>query len=107
MATWTIAQTDFVLLEDSMINVINNLHWRVSDEETVGEETYYASVYGTQGVPTPSPDSFIPYNSVTEEECITWCTTQMGEEQVTSIEEGLAAQIELQKNPVDGAGVPW
>lgn len=107
MATWTIAQTDFVLLEDSMINVINNLHWRVSDEETVGEETYSSSAYGTQSVPAPSPDSFIPYSSVTEEECITWCKSEMGEEQITFIEENLAAQIELQKNPVDGAGVPW
>jgi len=107
MVTWIIAQTDFVLLEDSMINVINTLHWRVSEEVEVGEETYYASAYGSQSVPTPSPDSFIPYDSVTEEECIAWCKEGLGAEQVTSIEEGLTASINLQKNPIDGHGVPW
>ena len=63
--------------------------------------------YGTQGIGSPDPDNYIAYDQVTEAECIAWCKSEMGEEQVTSIEDGLTANIELQKNPVDGHGVPW
>ena len=48
MSTWTIAQTEYVLAEDNLTNVINLVHWRVTESETVGEETYTASSYGTQ-----------------------------------------------------------
>ena len=107
MATWTIAQTEYVLLEDNLTNIINLVHWRVEELETVGEETYTASSYGTQSLAAPDPDNYTAYDQVTEAECIAWCKAEMGEEQVTSIEDGLTANIELQKNPVDGHGVPW
>jgi len=107
MATWHIVQTEYVLAEDSLTNVINLVHWRVTESETVGEETYTASSYGTQSLAAPDPDNYTAYDQVTEAECIAWCKAEMGAEQVTSIEDGLTANIELQKNPVDGHGVPW
>ena len=107
MATWHIVQTEYVLAEDNLTNVINLLHWRVEESETVGEETYTASSYGTQSLAAPDPDNYTAYADVTEAECIAWCKSEMGEEQVTSIEDGLTANIELQKNPVDGHGTPW
>ena len=107
MATWHIVQTEYVLSEDNLTNVINLVHWRVEELETVGEETYTASSYGTQSLAAPDPDNYTVYDQVTEAECIAWCKSEMGEEQVTSIEDGLTANIELQKNPVDGHGTPW
>ena len=107
MATWHIVQTEYVLAEDNLTNVINLVHWRVEELETVGEETYTASSYGTQSLAAPDPDNYTAYADVTEAECIAWCKAEMGEEQVTFIEDGLTANIELQKNPVDGHGVPW
>ena len=50
MATWHIVQTEYVLSEDNLTNVINLVHWRVEESQTVGEETYTASSYGTQGL---------------------------------------------------------
>ena len=107
MTTWHIVQTEYVLAEDDLTNIINLLHWRVEALETVGEDTYTASSYGTQSLAAPDPDNYTAYDQVTEAECINWCKSEMGEEQVTSIEDGLTANIELQKNPVDGHGVPW
>ena len=107
MATWHIVQTEYVLAEDDLTNVINLVHWRVEESETVGEETYTASSYGTQGIGSPDPDNYIAYDQVTEAECINWCKSEMGSEQVTSNEDSLAANIALQKNPIDGHGTPW
>jgi len=94
-----------------LTNVINLVHWRVDESETVGTGddavTYTASSYGTQSLAAPDPDNYTAYADVTQVECINWCQSEMGEEQVTSIENNLTANIELQKNPVDGHGVPW
>ena len=38
MATWRIAQTEYVLVDGALSDVINLLHWRVTESETVGEE---------------------------------------------------------------------
>jgi len=109
--TWTISQTEYVLAEDNLTNVINLVHWRVDESETVGTGddavTYTASSYGTQSLAAPDPDNYTDYDQVTEAECINWCQSEMGEDQVKSIEDNLTANIELQKNPVDGHGVPW
>ena len=104
--TWTIAQTDFVLSEDGLTNVINVIHWRVNAEQTEGNNTFYATSYGTQAV-TFDPDNFTDYSDVTEANCIAWVKAAMGEDAVTALEDGLQANIDLQINPVNGHGVPW
>ena len=105
-ATWTIAQTDFVLSTDGLTNVINVIHWRVDLEQTEGDETFYASSYGTQSV-TFDPNNFTDYSDVTEANCIAWVKAAMGEEQVTALETGLKFNIDLQIKPTTGSGRPW
>ena len=105
-ATWTIAQTDFVLSLDGLTNAINVIHWGVNAEQTEGEVTFYATSYGTQSV-TFDPDNFTDYLDVTEANCIAWVKAAMGEEQVTALETGLKANIDLQITPTNGSGTPW
>ena len=109
--TWSIAQCEYVLSEDGLTNVINLLHWRLNAEETVGSGddavTYHASSYGTQNLGDPDPDNYTPYADVTEANCIAWLHAEMGEAQVQSLLDSVAANIQLQKNPVDGHGTPW
>tara|TARA_R110001632_G_scaffold41960_2_gene105856 strand:+ start:255 stop:587 length:333 start_codon:yes stop_codon:yes gene_type:complete len=104
--TYSISQTDFVLSEDGLTNVINVIHWRLNAEQTEGDDTFYASSYGTQSV-TFDPDNFTDYSDVTEANCIAWVQAAMGEEQVTALETGLQANIDLQINPTNGSGTPW
>ena len=105
--TWTIAQADFVLSEDGLTNVINNLHWRCDAAETNSGSDYTAGNYGTQPLAAPNSDSFTAYDSVTEANCIAWLKTAMGADAVTEIETSLQAQIDKQKSPTTGKGVPW
>ena len=104
--TYSISQTDFVLSEDGLTNVINVIHWRLNAEQTEGDDTFYASSYGTQSV-TFDPDNFTDYSDVTEANCIAWVQAAMGEEQVTALETGLQANIDLQITPTNGSGTPW
>ena len=93
--TWTVTNTDR-LTSDSFITTA---HWTASAVD--GE--YSASIYCTCSwqVGTPS----IPYDQVTEQEVLNWCWSSGVDKEAT--EAALAAQIELQKNPVTATGVPW
>jgi len=105
--TWTISQTDFVISEDGLTNVINNLHWRCNAAETSGGKDYAAGSYGTQGLEAPDPSSFTAYDSVTEANCIAWLKEQMGDDAVTALEAGLQSDIDAQITPTTGTGTPW
>ena len=105
--TYSILQTDFVLSQDGLTNVINNLHWRCDAAETSGGKDYSAGSYGTQGLAAPDPNSFTAYDSVTEADCIKWLKAEMGDDAVTALEAGLQANIDAQITPTTGAGVPW
>ena len=93
--TWTITQTNY----ETANGFITTAHWTA----TAVDEGYTASIWSTcswqPGTPT------IPYASVTMQEVLDWCYASGVDKDAT--EAALAQQIELQKNPVTAAGVPW
>ena len=101
MATWTISTMEHNVSDGGVIVA----HWRVNEEETVGDATYSASVYGTCSFTydASSPD-FVPYADLTESMVLGWCWDN-GVDQ-TAVEASLTAKIEEQKNPVTENGVP-
>jgi hypothetical protein len=102
MATWTIAQLEYNNDADKGVVIA---HWRVTEEETVGENTYTASSYGTASfTPDASADGYIAYDSLTEETVIGWVKDSMD---AAEVEAGLTANIEAQKTPATLAGMPW
>jgi len=86
-----------VILDD----VVYNIHWRLTGtEESEGKE-YSSTVIGTQTVTAEDidPDTFIPFDQLTNEIATGWCTAAMGAEQVASLETSVANQIADQINP--------
>lgn len=102
MANWHIATLEHTVADGGVIVA----HWRVNEEETVGDDTYSASAYGTCGFTydASSPD-FVPYADLTEEMVLGWCFADGIDKD--QIEAALAANIAEQKNPVTEDGVPW
>ena len=92
---WNISQLD----RQTSDGFVTTAHWQCN--ATDGE--YSASVYSTcswqPGTPT------IPYADVTQDDVLNWCWSSGVDKEAT--ESALAAQIELQKNPVTATGVPW
>ena len=101
MATWTIANLERNLADGG----VTVAHWRVTESETVGDDTFTASAYGTCGF-TPDPDdpSFVAYDSLTEEVVMGWVHAEVDQ---SATEAALTANIEAQKNPVSADGKPW
>ena len=101
MATWTIANLERNTADGGVIVA----HWRVTAEETVGEETYTASAYGTCGfTPDASAPDFVPYDQLTEADVLAWVWSSMDKD---ATEAALQAKIEEQKAPATVSGMPW
>ena len=101
MATWTIANLE----RNTADGGVTIAHYRVTASETVGEETYTASSYGTCGfTPDAEAEGFIAFESLDEATVLGWVKDQLD---VESIESGLTANIESQKAPVTVSGLPW
>ena len=93
--TWTVTQTDYEVSNC----YIKTAHWTA----TATDGDYTASIYSTcsfgEGTPT------IPYAQVTMSEVLNWIWANGCDKQAT--EDALAANIALQKNPVQASGTPW
>jgi hypothetical protein len=80
-------------------------HWRVTEQETVGDDTFSASAYGTCSfTPDASASDFVPYADLTESVVLSWVWDSMDKD---AVEASLTANIAEQKNPVTEDGVPW
>ena len=101
MATWTIANLERNVADGG----VTVAHWRVTEEETVGDDTFTASAYGTCGfTPDPDADDFVAYDSLTEATVLGWVHAEVDQ---SATEAALTANIEAQKNPVSADGMPW
>ena len=101
MATWTIANLE----RDIATGGVQVAHWRVTESETVGDDTFTASSYGTVGfTPDADADGFVAYDSLTEATVLSWVHESVDQD---ATEAALTANIEAQKNPVSANGMPW
>ena len=92
--TWTITQTDYEISNGFILTA----HWTCS----AVDGDYTASIYSTASWQAGTPT--IPYASVTEAEVLNWVWETVDKQ---ATEDALAANIDLQKNPVTESGVPW
>lgn len=105
-ATWQIVKMD----RNTADGGVTTVHWQVTDSETVGDDTFSGRVYGSQGfIPDADADAdgFVAFDSIDEATAIGWVKEAMGDETVAANEAAVAAQIEVQKNPVSASGLPW
>ena len=104
MATWTISTMERNTSDGGVIVA----HWRVTDSETVGEDTFSASAYGTCSfTPDASSPDFVPYADLTESVVLGWCWSEEGGVDQDAVEASLTANINEQKTPATEDGVPW
>ena len=80
---------------DGLVTVV---HWGASAED--GD--FGASIVNTQAL--ERGDSFVSYDTLTEQTVLGWLWTKVDKE---TVEAALEAQIEAQKAPVSANGLPW
>jgi len=93
---WQIPQMDRLTADGFVVTV----HYNV----TATDDTYSASTYGTINYTQEQGETYIPYDDLTEAIVVGWVQTALGKD---TVESSLQSQIDLQKHPVQAAGVPW
>lgn len=83
--------------------IVYTVHYTISADDG----TYASSAYGSLGLEPPEEDDVIPYAQLTPEIVVGWVKEKFGAEKVTEIENALADQIEQQRTPKTGTGLPW
>lgn len=95
--TWNIEQLDREVVD----GFVYTAHYTISARD----EDYSSGAYGSMGF--ERPEELIPYADLTEEMVVGWVKDKLGEEAVTKVETQLQAQIDEQRTPTKGSGVPW
>ena len=90
---WNISQLE----RQTSDGFVTTAHWQAT--ATDGE--YSASVYSTCGW---SGEPTATYASLTKDIVLGWVWESVDKD---AVEASLAAQIELQKNPIKATGIPW
>jgi hypothetical protein len=96
---WVIANMDRQLADGT----VTTIHYTVSAHDG----TYSSGAYGSIGLDPADPDTMIPFADLTPEIVVTWVQHKLTGEKVAEIEAALQQQIDLQRNPVTGQGLPW
>ena len=104
--TWNVATVDTKpsVTDDNAItetDVIYNVHWRLTgtDDTNTYEDgegndvNYTANVYGTQSLDISDLGSFTAFDDVTASDVEGWVTTAMGDDEVQSLKDAIAAKI--------------
>jgi hypothetical protein len=103
---WVVSAMDeYPTTPDGLDDVVFTVHWRRNATDVVGDNTYFADVYGSLAVPAPSPEDFTPYEDLTFEQVCGWLEAGLD---TPAIDAGLAVQIEnLINPPVVSLPLPW
>jgi alanine-alpha-ketoisovalerate/valine-pyruvate aminotransferase len=97
--TWKIANAERTLA-NGMISV---LHYTVD----AFDGTYRAGAYGSVGLEPADEEEMIAFADLEEDICVEWVQQKLTEEKVEEIESALQKQLDEQKAPSVGTGLPW
>lgn len=97
--TWNIANLERQLASGAVYTV----HYTID----AFDGTYRSSAYGSIGLEAPEENEMIPYADLTKETVVGWVKEKLTMEKVDEIEAALQAQLDQQREPVTGTGLPW
>lgn len=84
--TWTIEKLICKPSENGLNNVVYQVHWKYTKSTTVGDETYSKYNNGILIIPSPDPQSFTSYESLTKTQVVGWIQTTLGQEYITDMD---------------------
>ena len=109
--TWNIVALDATKTVGSLSNVVTTIHWTAEENETVGSGESAVeiggSANGSVSLAEPDSESFTAYDSITQENALSWLKAALGSDTVSKIEAEIARQITVAKTPTTTSGVPW
>ena len=98
--TWAVSTMDRQLSNGA----VQTVHWTLNAHDG----TYGYGAYGSVALDQPEDDADLTaYADLTLEWAIAAVQAKLGEEEIAGIQAQLQTQIDVQRTPVAGSGVPW
>lgn len=94
--TWNNTTVDTYPSLEGETDVIFNVHWRLTGEDTNGN---VGSTYGTIALDTSDLSDFTAFADITEADINGWVEAAMGSEEVQAKKDAIDAQIAEKVNP--------
>lgn len=91
---WNFPAFDCIVKDGDMEKIVKTVHWVYIGEN---ENGVTVTNYGTQELGEPNPEAFTSYPDISEKQVIEWMEETMD---IKSMQENIAAQIELIVNPI-------
>lgn len=105
---WTINKLDVRPNQDSLSDVVYNIHWTytaTSDQTDPEGNAYTASAIGTSPVGDPNPENFTAFADITKSQVEGWLAMDGS---IANINDHVDTMIEEQITPASEAkDVPW
>lgn len=100
--TWNISKLDCAPAENGLTNIVKVIHWGLVG---VDENGVSASMSNSYPLPSPSPEAFTDYSTLTQETVISWLESNLD---VGYIKSRLSNEIASQYNPpITSLPLPW
>ena len=100
--TWSISKLDCAPAENGLTNIVKVIHWGLTG---VDENGISASMSNSYPLPSPSPEAFTDYSTLTKETVIGWLESNLDVGYLKSI---LSNEIASQYNPpITSLPLPW
>ena len=107
-ATWTIRRLHYRNDDPSgHTKVVEEVYFTVTDDNALPSPSQVGHYDGSVSLRPLDLSNFIDFDSLTEQQCLTWVTQVLGAQTVADIESGIAADVAAQDQPREGRGVPW
>ena len=98
--TWTIEKLVCKPSENGLNNVVCHVYWKYTKSTTVNGETYLKYNNGILTIPSPDPQSFTSYESLTKTQVVGWVQTTLGQEYITDMDTRLTNSLTDQTTQV-------
>lgn len=100
--TWNIAQLDCAPSENGLTDVVKIIHWSLTGQD---ENGISSSTINSYPLPSPTPEAFSDYSTLTEETVIGWLENSLD---VGYLKSRLTNEIASQYNPpITPLPLPW
>ena len=100
--TWSISRLDCAPSENGLTDVVKTIHWIFTGKDENGTS---AAIGNSYPLPSPTPESFTDYSTLTQETVISWLESNLDVGYIKSI---LSNEISSQYNPpITPLPLPW